>query len=168
MGRQINYLVLPDEFPELAAAVIKVEPAVWIPRLHRSRAIEVWDQPSAPARGDEEGWLILLKDVPRFMEQELSWWEPRKRFIASAGAYGLEMGFCWFDGKRLIANRIYFNTLPPVDPDVSRWANRVISAARRFLVTVPNVSEYCGARTAEWMVSHNARPATGGIEVVIG
>src|ERR1700681_2720715 len=113
MGRQINYLVLPDEFPELAAAVIKVEPAVWMPRLHRSNAIDVRAHRSTPSRGDEEGWLILLRDVPRFMEQELSWWEPRKRFIASAGGYGLEMGFCSFDGKRLMADRIYFNTLPP-------------------------------------------------------
>jgi hypothetical protein len=167
IGRQINYLVLPDEFPELVAAVTKAQPAAWMPRLHRSRAIEVWDQHSARATGDEGGWLLSLRDVPRFMEQELSWWEPRKRFVASAGAYGLEMSSCWFDGKRLIAGRIYFNTLPPVDPDVSRWANRVISAARRFLVTAPNVSVYCGPRTAEWIVSHDARPVAGGTEVVI-
>jgi hypothetical protein len=101
------------------------------------------------------------------MQQELSWWEPRQRFIASAGGYGLEMGFCWFDGRKLMANRIYFNTLPPIDPDVSRWANRVISSARRFLVRVPNVSVFCGPRTAEWVVDHNARPVTGGTEVVI-
>ena len=111
--------------------------------------------------------MIRARDLPRFTEQELSWWEPRQRFIASAGGYGLEMGFCWFDGRKLMANRIYFNTLPPIDPDVSRWAKRVISAARRFLVRVPNLTVYCGPRTAEWVVDHNARPVTGGTEIVI-
>ena len=167
MGRQINYLVLPDEFPELVAAVTKVEPAAWMPRLHRSKVVETWDQRSTPGKGDEEGWLVRARDLPRFTEQELSWWEPRQRFIASAGGYGLEMGFCSFDGRRLTANRIYFNTLPPVDPDVSRWANRVISAARRFLVRVPNVSVFCGPRTAEWIAIHGARPVMAGRDVVI-
>src|SRR5438105_8772931 len=161
MGRQINYLALPDEFPELVAAVDRVEPALWIPRLQNSKTIELWN-PQTPAKGD--GWLIRRTDLERMLSQQLWWWEPRHCFVASAGGFGLEMGACYFDGVVLRRERIYFNTLPPVDPDVSRWSGRVISAARRFFVRVPGFAVYCGPRTAAWITDAGASPSMAGTD----
>ncbi len=50
-------------------------------------------------------------------------------------------------------SRIYFNTLPPVDAETSRWADRVIRAARRWLVRHPRLWSYvyCGPATRDWM-----------------
>lgn len=163
MGRQINYLVLPEEFPELVRAVSKPEPALWVPRLHPTPQLAHWDGKTLPLFGD--GWLIRESDFPRMRDQEPSWWEPHKCFIFSAGGFGIEMGACFFDGKVLRRERMYFNTLPPVDPEVFRWTGKVMAAARRFLVRQPGSFVYWGALTARWIRDGKAVPARDGTEV---
>jgi hypothetical protein len=84
------------------------------------------------------------------------WWEARQSWVVSAGAFGLEMDGCFFDGKLLRQARIYFNTLPPVDPEVEAWTRRVMTAARNWLLrrTADEnghaLKIYCGPETAAW------------------
>ena len=165
MGRQINYLVLPEEFVGLVRAVSRPEPALWVPQLHPRPELTLWDAESQPS-GD--GWLIRDRDLPRMRDQEAAWWEARKCFMFSAGGFGIEMGACFFDGSVLRRERMYFNTLPPVDPEVGRWAGKAMAAARRFLVRQPRSSIYWGPLTARWIDEGKAVPARGGAEVWMG
>jgi len=98
-------------------------------------------------------------------DQEPFWWEPHKCFLFSAGAFGIEMGMCFFDGKVLRRERMYFNPLPPVDPEAARWAGRAMAAPRRFLVRQPNPFIYWGPLTARWIEAGKAVPAMTGTEV---
>ena len=163
MGCQVNYLVLPEEFPALVGAVSRPEPALWVPRCHRTPELVAWDGKSRPLFGDV--WLIRGRDFPRMRDQEPFWWEPHKCFLFSAGAFGIEMGMCFFDGKVLRRERMYFNTLPPVDPETARWAGRAMAAARRFLVRQPGSFVYWGPLTARWIGEGKAAPAMTGTEI---
>lgn len=159
MGRQINYYVLPLEFEALFQAVNRPEPAILMPQTTRSTVLRAWDGTSEPPTS---GWLIRPRDLVRMRSQNPSWWPARECWMWGAGAFGLEMAACRFDGTLLHRSRIYFSTLPPVDSDTARWANRVISAARRWLVRGPQSDPdgYCGPATRNWLeAGGNWRPS---------
>jgi len=153
MGRQIQYFVLPSEFAELVATVGRPEAIELVPQEQSSKTMRAWaigDPPPISA------WLIRRKDLSRMQSEEPWWWDARKSWVVSAGAFGLEMGGCFFDGRALTEARIYFNTLPPVDPEVEAWARRAMSAARKWLLrrTADEnghpLKIYCGPQTAAW------------------
>jgi hypothetical protein len=166
MGRQINYLVLTDEFSALLQAVSKPEPAVWVPELQPTPNLTLWDGSMPPPLS---GWLIRERDLPRMRDQDAWWWEANNCFVFSAGGFGLEMEACYFGGRVLHRGRMYFNTLPPVDEEVSRWAGRAMAAARRFLVRQPESFIYWGPLVARWIEEGRAIPSKGGnaVEVVL-
>jgi len=156
MGRQINYYVLPLEFHALFQAVNRPEPAILVPQTTRSTtALLPWDGTSEPPTS---AWLIRPRDLGRMRSQDPTWWPARECWMWGAGAFGLEMAPCRFDGTVLHRSRIYFNTLPPVDSETARWANRVISAARRWLVRGPqsDPAGYCGPATRNWLEAGGA------------
>jgi hypothetical protein len=164
MGRQINYLVLPEDFAALYRAVNRPEPAFWIPRLQPTSKLSVWDGTSQVG-GD--GWLIREKDLQRMADDEPWWWEPRQSYVVSAGGFGIEMGACFYDGRVLRRERIYFNTMPPVEPEVGHWAGKVIAAARRFLSRPPGSSVYLGPLTLQWINEGKAALTRDGTELAI-
>src|SRR2546428_9988198 len=159
MGRQINYFVLPVEFPALVATVGRPEPVELVPQEQSSKTMRAWATDDPPPIS---AWLIRRKDLPRMQSDEPWWWDARKSWVVSAGAFGLEIGGCFFDGQALREARIYFNTLPPVDPEVEAWARRAMSEARKWLLRpaacwdVPALKMYCGPESAGCLVGTHA------------
>ena len=164
MGRQINYFVLPTEFSALVATVGRPEPVELVPSEQRTKTMRVWHPDDPPPIS---GWLIRRKDLRRMQSDEPWWWEARQSWVVSAGAFGLEMGSCFFDRQLLRAARIYFNTLPPVDLEVEAWTRRVMTTARKWLVrrTADEnghaVKIYCGPQTATWFDESHPRLYAG-------
>jgi len=152
---QINYCILPSEFPALVDAVSSRHPALLVSRTQPTPEAVRWTPDQPPPT---DAWLIRVDDWSRLASQQPDWWEARQCWVVGAGGYGLEAGCSLFiENRHLHPNRIYFNTLPPVDPAVRRWADHVIRAARKFLVREPGVREYFGPATLDWARAENAR-----------
>lgn len=173
MGRQVNFLALPEDIFEMGESIGQLGPIVI---LHsRSKTKEPRAVSTLNFEEDGKRWLFYcivrqsdLPDVKTVYVPEQNYWS-----IDILDSPVVEFNSCYFDGKILRRGRVYYvdgrydenGQWEYKSEDFRSWASTLLKVSRKCLKRYEGI--YVGRGALEWMSAANGEIVfEGGVECI--